>query len=180
MAARLLAAFSIFALMLMLKCGYDDRRRKEGESNVLEKTRDSLLVVKKRELDSLVAAHLSDTLSLRQELVAWQRLKQRIKIQIESLPPDTIPGPPKIVEVPDTATVPTLREVILQADATIQRCTTALGSCENITSNLRSRLTVTEQQRDLWQKRAQPSLITRTATAVKWLGVGYILGRVGK
>ena len=59
----------------------------------------------------------------------------------------------------DTVTL-TKRESVLVfvADSLVVACREAVSSCTALVGNLREQLSLTTQQRDLWQRRAQPSL----------------------
>jgi hypothetical protein len=180
--AALLLVFAVLA-----KCQHDASQRALGaaiERNAI--LSDSLSVARQegRKIDS---AYATDTANFRAELARWQAMKQRVRVavKVETLPPTTVPGPVRIV-VRDSTRPPTLEEILNAADATIQRCSTALGTCELTVGNLREQLSISTELVSVWRRRAQPSLwdqikqlpgraVTTTATAV----VGYAACKIG-
>jgi hypothetical protein len=155
--AALLLAFAVFA-----KCQQDASQRALGaaiERNAM--LRDSLTVARTegRRIDTV---HLRDTVTLR-------RIETRTVTLLDTLlHSDTV--------------VLTRRESVLvfAADSLVRACRAAIGSCEATAINLREQLSLTTQQRDLWQRRAQPSLWDqikqlpgRAASTAAIASVGY-------
>lgn len=177
-----LAPYVVVAGLLFVgKCGYDANQREIGAMRErLRVTNDSLLLVKARG-GQLAVQYDADTATLREELARWQALKQRIRVvpKWDTLPPDTVPGPERIV-VRDSTRPPTLEEILNAADATIRSCSTALGTCEQRVTNLQAELKLTQTQRDSYKKLVpsgfQSARSTLTTAAITF-GLAYLILR---
>lgn len=165
------------ALLVSLKVQYDRNQRAIGAMGERLKVADSTLAVTIAAGARLAVKYDEDTAAFSTELAEWKAIKQRVRLvaKVETLPPRTVPGPERIV-VRDSTRPPTLEEILNAADATIQRCSTALGTCESRISNLQQQLTATETQRDAY-RRLMPSgfkTVTRTARDVG-IGIGLTI-----
>lgn len=170
------APYAIAAVLLVsMKVQYDRNQRNIGAMAERLHVTDSTLKVAVAAGARLAVKYDEDTAAFSTELAAWKAIKQRARIvpKWDTLPPDTVPGPERIVTRP-----PTLEEILNAADATIQRCSTALGTCERRIDNLQKQLALVAVERDAY-KRLQPSgfrTVTRTlTTAGVVLAVCYVI-----
>jgi hypothetical protein len=170
-----LAPYLVALLLLTgIKVQYDAGKRREGQMAERLRVADSSLAVAVTNGARLAVRYDADTATFRAELARWQAMKQRLRVVVESLPPDTVPGPERIV-VRDSTRPPTLDEILAAADTVIQRCSIALGTCEERIGNLTERLRLTEIQRDAW-KQSRPSVFGKARTAIGWAAVGFLIG----
>lgn len=133
--AALLVVFALFA-----KCQHDASQRAYGAAIERNAILSDSLSVAKAEGRKIDTVHLRDTVTLR-------RIETRTVTLLDTLlHSDTV--------------VLTRRESVLvfAADSLVRACRAAIGSCEATAINLREQLSFTTQQRDLWRRRAQPSL----------------------
>lgn len=150
-------------LPLVWRCSGDRAQRELGAVRAANAILHDSLVTAKREADSLGRLHFTDTVHLTVTRVRRDTLLRTIDHFLH----DTVAVPVEVV-----------REIVRADSAVIQACTVALSSCEAITANLRSRLTMTETQRNNWRKVAQPSWLKRTTETVAKVGIGYLIGKV--
>jgi hypothetical protein len=149
----------VAASLLMAKCGYDGKRRAEGAAAV----RDSISAAR---IDSLLASRSRvDTLYVRDTTIKWRTVARAETLLKTLLHSDTI--------------VLTRREsvIVFAADSAIQACRQIVLSCESRIAVRDSLLFAVTADRDVWRRRSQPSWVTRTTTALKWAGVGFLIGR---
>lgn len=158
MNARALAAALLALTLLMAKCTYDERRRAEGidrawlaqvaaERDTVRLLRDSLAKAFRVQVETVRVATVR-RIPVRDTVERWLR--------------DTVPVPVEIV-----------RELVRVDSVLIQACSVALNTCGAEKAALLTDLSLAEKQRDYWQRRAAPSLLTRLSTAAKWLAIGY-------
>lgn len=168
------APYAIAAVLLVsMKVQYDRNQRAIGAMAERLRTADSTLAVAVAAGARLAVKYDEDTAAFSTELAAWKAMKRRIVQKLETLPPRTVPGPERIV-VRDTTRLPTLEEILNAADATIQKCSIALTTCESRIANLQQQLTATETQRDAF-KRLQPSGWRTVTTTARDAAIGAAL-----
>jgi hypothetical protein len=148
--------------LLMAKCGYDGKRRAEGAAAV----RDSIAAARIMMLER--QRSWRDTLYVRDTVPKWRTVRMTETLIDTLLKSDTV--------------VLTRREsvIVFAADSAIQACRSIVLGCEARVAVRDSLLTAITADRDVWRRRSSPSLITKATTALKWLGVGYLIGRTTK
>lgn len=130
----------LLAFLLFSRCQHDASQRKLGASNQLNAILTDSLRESERRGRGIDTVHLRDTVRLR-------TIETRTVTLLDTLMhSDTV--------------VLTKRESVLvfAADSLVTACRAAIGSCEQTAVNLREQLSLTTAQRDLWHRRAQPSL----------------------
>lgn len=159
---QLVYVAALVLLALVSKKCYDDGQRRLGAlQERLRYTTDSLK--QERELARLLEnAHRVDTVRLTRTLRRWDT----VAVVRDSL-----------LTLHDTVRVPVevFRPVLVASDSVRNACLTALGSCEAISQNLKTRLTLTEQQRDVY-KAQRPSFVSTWFWRGAAFGLGYVVG----
>ncbi len=153
---------AIAALLLMAKCTYDGRRRAEGVLAIA-------IAEHRRTVDSLQKQQRQqDTQYIRDTVTRWRTVRSTVTLLDTLLHSDTV--------------TLTRREsvIVFAADSAIQSCRLIVTACEARLLTRDSLLKAITWERDLWKQRSQPSWLTRTTTALKWAGVGYLIGRTVK
>ena len=152
-------ALALAAVLVLVagKCGYDARRRAEGEMRLRLRAADSTIAALQTTARRVDTTYVRDTLRL------W-RTADRITTLIDTL------------RLSDTVTL-TVRESVLveSASALYAQCSAAVLTCEHRVALRDSLIRSITWERDAWKRRAEPSFITRATTAAKWLAVGYVV-----
>lgn len=159
---QLVYVAALVLLALVSKKCYDDGQRRLGAlQERLRYTTDSLK--QERELARLLEnAHRVDTVRLTRTL----RVRDTVNVIRDS-----------ILRLSDTVRVPVdvLRPIFAANDSAVSACLTALASAETVCQNLRRRLTLTEQQRDVY-KAQRPSAFGIWLWRGVSFGIGYVVG----
>jgi hypothetical protein len=151
--------WALLAIALLVgKLIYDGRRRAEGAFAVRlahnAVTIDSLKAEQRR-VDSVF---VSDTIRL------WRTVTRTESLIDTILRVDTVPL--------------TFRESVLVfiADSLVRQCRDVVTTCESRVAVRDSLIQSITWERDQWKRRAKPSFLTRTTTALQWAAVGYLIG----
>lgn len=172
---RILAPYAALVVMAMGSRACDTaRQRAIGAAEQRAHVAESTLVVVRRDSARLVAAARTVQEALRRDLERWQAMKERVRLveRWDTLPPDTVPGPERVVTVTETRP-PTVTEIIAAADTTIRRCTIALDGCEARVANAERLAQLYREERDAYRV-LLPTAGQRARGAITWAGAGAV------
>lgn len=169
-AVKITLAVAVFVGLLVVKGCYDRSAEAQGRFRERLRVADSAITALTRRLQEQDVAYRADTLRLRESLVAWGRVRERV---ITRWRRDTLILRDTTV-VRDT--IVTLPEVVAVADTVIRACQDALGSCESrvlardsLILHLRREIALAGQLR--------PAARHRWAERVAWAALVLVVSR---